>query len=60
MTKLADANNARTRNSDRCTLILTEGGSVKTLTVAGLDMVERNNFGVLMLLPLTRLRRVLC
>ncbi|KAG6373110.1 DNA topoisomerase II [Boletus reticuloceps] len=46
MTKLADANNAGTRNADRCTLILTEGDSAKALAVAGLGVVGRDNFGV--------------
>ncbi|OJA16788.1 hypothetical protein AZE42_03299 [Rhizopogon vesiculosus] len=46
MTKLADANNAGTRNAERCTLILTEGDSAKALAVAGLGVVGRDNFGV--------------
>lgn len=46
MTKLADANNAGTRNAHRCTLILTEGDSAKALAVAGLGVVGRDNFGV--------------
>ncbi|KAL5535074.1 TOP2 [Sanghuangporus sanghuang] len=44
--KLADANNAGTREATRCTLILTEGDSAKALAVAGLGVVGRNNFGV--------------
>ena len=46
MTKLADANNAGGRHSERCTLILTEGDSAKALAVAGLGVVGRDNFGV--------------
>ncbi|KAN0123255.1 DNA topoisomerase, type IIA-like domain containing protein [Russula decolorans] len=46
VTKLADANNAGTRNASRCTLILTEGDSAKALAVAGLGVVGRDNFGV--------------
>ena len=46
MTKLADANNAGTRNASQCTLILTEGDSAKALAVAGLGVVGRDNFGV--------------
>ncbi|KAF8139757.1 DNA topoisomerase II [Boletus edulis] len=44
--QLADANNAGTRNANRCTLILTEGDSAKALAVAGLGVVGRDNFGV--------------
>ncbi|KAF9535792.1 DNA topoisomerase [Crepidotus variabilis] len=46
LTKLADANNAGTRNGKNCTLILTEGDSAKALAVAGLGVVGRDNFGV--------------
>ena len=46
MTKLADANNAGGKHSERCTLILTEGDSAKALAVAGLGVVGRDNFGV--------------
>lgn len=46
MTKLADANNAGTKDGSKCTLILTEGDSAKALAVAGLAVVGRNNFGV--------------
>ncbi|KIJ60083.1 hypothetical protein HYDPIDRAFT_177534 [Hydnomerulius pinastri MD-312] len=46
LTKLADANNAGTRNAEKCTLILTEGDSAKALAVAGLGVVGRDNFGV--------------
>lgn len=44
--KLDDANNAGTGKSINCTLILTEGDSAKTLAVAGLSVVGRDNFGV--------------
>ncbi|TFY75740.1 hypothetical protein EWM64_g8272 [Hericium alpestre] len=46
ITKLADANNAGTRQAKDCTLILTEGDSAKALAVAGLGVVGRDNFGV--------------
>lgn len=44
--KLDDANDAGTRYSKDCTLILTEGDSAKTLAVAGLGIVGRDHFGV--------------
>jgi len=44
--KLEDANWAGTRNSEECTLILTEGDSAKALAVAGLSIVGRDRFGV--------------
>jgi DNA topoisomerase-2 len=44
--KLDDANNAGTKNSKNCTLILTEGDSAKALAVAGLSVVGRDNFGI--------------
>ncbi|CDW56095.1 DNA topoisomerase 2 [Trichuris trichiura] len=44
--KLEDANEAGTKNSQRCTLILTEGDSAKTLAVAGFSVVGRDYFGV--------------
>jgi DNA topoisomerase II len=43
---LEDANEAGTRNSRRCTLILTEGDSAKTLAVAGLGVIGRDFYGV--------------
>lgn len=46
LTKLDDANNAGTKNSGKCTLILTEGDSAKSLAVSGLSVVGRDNFGV--------------
>ncbi|KAH9419744.1 DNA topoisomerase 2-beta [Dermatophagoides pteronyssinus] len=44
--KLEDANDAGTKNSIDCTLILTEGDSAKSLVVAGLGVVGRDKFGV--------------
>ncbi|KAJ3662202.1 hypothetical protein Zmor_006558 [Zophobas morio] len=44
--KLEDANEAGTRNALRCTLILTEGDSAKTLAVAGLGVIGRDYYGV--------------
>ncbi|GLT73663.1 hypothetical protein SLA2020_455040 [Shorea laevis] len=44
--KLEDANDAGGRNSDKCTLILTEGDSAKALAMAGLSVVGRNHYGV--------------
>jgi len=44
--KLEDANDAGTRHSSDCTLILTEGDSAKTLAVAGLGVVGRDRYGV--------------
>ncbi|KAE8574833.1 hypothetical protein XENTR_v10003597 [Xenopus tropicalis] len=44
--KLDDANDAGSRNSLDCTLILTEGDSAKTLAVSGLGVVGRDRYGV--------------
>ena len=44
--KLDDANNAGGRKSKNCTLILTEGDSAKTLAIAGLSVIGRDNYGV--------------
>ncbi|KAI9145964.1 DNA topoisomerase [Paraphysoderma sedebokerense] len=44
--KLDDANNAGTKQSSKCTLILTEGDSAKALAVSGLAVVGRDNYGV--------------
>jgi DNA topoisomerase-2 len=44
--KLDDANEAGSRNSDKCTLILTEGDSAKGLAMAGLEVVGRDHYGV--------------
>ena len=43
--KLDDANWAGTRNSSKCTLILTEGDSAKSLAMAGIEVVGRDTFG---------------
>ncbi len=43
--KLDDANLAGTRNSDKCTLILTEGDSAKSLAMAGIEVIGRDTFG---------------
>ncbi|XP_038974184.1 DNA topoisomerase 2-like [Phoenix dactylifera] len=44
--KLEDANDAGGRNSEKCTLILTEGDSAKALAMAGISVVGRNHYGV--------------
>ena len=44
--KLEDANEAGSKNSEKCTLILTEGDSAKALAMAGLEVVGRDFFGV--------------
>jgi DNA topoisomerase-2 len=44
--KLDDANFAGGRRASQCTLILTEGDSAKTLAIAGLSVIGRDNFGV--------------
>ena len=44
--KLDDANKAGTAHSGKCTLIVTEGDSAKTLAVAGLSIVGRDHYGV--------------
>ncbi|SPQ99888.1 unnamed protein product (mitochondrion) [Plasmodiophora brassicae] len=44
--KLDDANWAGTKNSSKCTLILTEGDSAKALAVSGLSIVGRDAYGV--------------
>ncbi|KAK9767393.1 DNA topoisomerase 2 [Basidiobolus ranarum] len=44
--KLEDANNAGTKKSEDCTLILTEGDSAKELVVAGLSVVGRDDYGI--------------
>lgn len=44
--KLEDANKAGTKESEKCTLILTEGDSAKSLAVAGLKVVGRDYYGV--------------
>lgn len=44
--KLDDANKAGSRESYKCTLILTEGDSAKALAVSGLSVVGRDYYGV--------------
>lgn len=44
--KLTDANWAGTEKSGRCTLILTEGDSAKSLAIAGLGVAGRDAYGV--------------
>ncbi|XP_058196759.1 DNA topoisomerase 2-like isoform X1 [Rhododendron vialii] len=44
--KLEDANDAGGENSNKCTLILTEGDSAKALAMAGISEVGRNHYGV--------------
>ncbi|KAK9837218.1 hypothetical protein WJX84_005222 [Apatococcus fuscideae] len=44
--KLDDANDAGGRNSEYCTLILTEGDSAKSLAVAGLSVIGRDHYGI--------------
>ena len=44
--KLEDANKAGTKDSDKCTLILTEGDSAKSLAMAGVEVVGRDYYGV--------------
>jgi len=44
--KLDDANNAGTKKSKNCTLILTEGDSAKTMAISGLSKLGRDDYGV--------------
>nr|NVI79321.1 topoisomerase 2 [Cucujiformia] len=44
--KLEDANNAGTKDGYKCTLILTEGDSAKSLAVSGLGIIGRDFYGV--------------
>jgi DNA topoisomerase-2 len=44
--KLEDANLAGTKDSMKCSLILTEGDSAKALAVSGLSVIGRDLFGV--------------
>ena len=44
--KLDDANKAGSKDSQKCTLILTEGDSAKALAISGLSVVGRDYFGV--------------
>jgi len=43
--KLDDANKAGSKDSERCTLILTEGDSAKSLALAGIEVVGRDFYG---------------
>jgi len=43
---LDDANKAGGRESHKCTLILTEGNSAKTMAVAGLSVIGKDYYGV--------------
>lgn len=44
--KLEDANWAGTGQASKCTLILTEGDSAKSLAMAGLEVIGRDKYGV--------------
>jgi DNA topoisomerase-2 len=44
--KLVDANLAGSAQSQKCTLILTEGDSAKALAVAGMTVVGHDEYGV--------------
>jgi DNA topoisomerase-2 len=44
--KLDDANKAGTRESNKCTLILSEGDSAKTFCISGLSVIGRDYYGV--------------
>ena len=44
--KLDDANLAGTKDSESCTLILTEGDSAKTMAISGLSVIGRDKYGV--------------
>ncbi len=44
--KLEDANKAGTKDSSKCTLILTEGDSAKATAIAGLGVIGRDYYGV--------------
>jgi DNA topoisomerase II len=46
ISKLEDANEAGSKTSSKCTLILTEGDSAKSLAVKGLSVIGRNRYGV--------------
>ena len=43
--KLDDANEAGTRDGHKCTLILTEGDSAKSLALAGIEVIGRDYYG---------------
>ena len=44
--KLDDANRAGSKDSQKCTLILTEGDSAKSLAMSGLSVIGRDYYGV--------------
>lgn len=44
--KLNDAQSAGTKESNKCTLILTEGDSAKTIAISGLKIIGRKYYGV--------------
>jgi len=44
--KLEDANKAGSKDSHKCSLILTEGDSAKAFAMAGLSIIGRDHFGV--------------
>ena len=44
--KLEDANDAGTKKSRDCVLIITEGDSAKALAMAGIEIVGRDKYGV--------------
>jgi DNA topoisomerase-2 len=44
--KLDDANEAGTKTSEECTLILTEGDSAKAMAITGLSIIGRGKYGV--------------
>lgn len=44
--KLDDANKAGTKESNKCSLILTEGDSAKAFAMAGIGVISRDYFGV--------------
>lgn len=44
--KLEDANDAGTKRSKDCTLIVTEGDSAKSLAMAGIEVIGRDKYGV--------------
>lgn len=43
--KLDDANLAGTREGHKCTIILTEGDSAKSLALAGIEVIGRDKYG---------------
>ena len=46
VSKLDDANLAGTKDSNKCTLILTEGDSAKSTAISGLSVIGRDYYGV--------------